>query len=121
MGSVSNGHRNGSPSPSSPTGHPLARRTLLSAIAMGGLFALVAGHWWWSSAGEGREIRALPAEQRQGLYKRTIEDLKTICDPAPGRSVRDFCRRQAAFALEFPECDDDCRRTARRHLSLPRQ
>jgi hypothetical protein len=34
--------------------------------------------------------------------------------------MREFCRTQAGLALEFPECDDDCHRTARRHLSLPR-
>ena len=82
---------------------------------------VIAGYWWWSSAGEGRGIRELPPAQRHGLYQRTMENLKTVCDPAPGRSVREFCREQAALALEFPECDDDCRRTARRHLSLPRQ
>lgn len=82
---------------------------------------VTAGYWWWSSEGEGREIRALPPAQRQGLYQRTMENLKTVCDPAPGRSMREFCREQATLALQFPECDDDCRRTARRHLSLPRR
>jgi hypothetical protein len=93
---------------------------LFVALLAGGLFVSAAGYWWWSSGGEGREIRSLPPAQRQGLYQRTMENLKTLCDPAPGRSMRDFCRTQAAFALEFPECDDECHRTARRHLSLPR-
>jgi len=97
-----------------------ARRALLAAIAAGTLLALAAGYRWWSSGGEGREIRALPPAQRQSLYRRTMENLTTICDPAPGRSMREFCRAQAALALEFPECDDECRRSARRNLSLPR-
>jgi hypothetical protein len=94
---------------------------LISAIALGGLLTVVAGYWWWSSAGEGREIRALPPAQRQGLYQRTMENMKAICDPAPGRSMREFCRAQAELVLKFPECDEECHRTARRHLSLPRQ
>jgi hypothetical protein len=121
MGSVSTGGRNGFTTLPSPSATPTARRAFVSALAGAGLLACIAGYWWWSSAGEGREIRALPAEQRQGLYRRTLENLKTICDPAPGRSMREFCRSQATLALQFPECDDDCRRTARRHLSLPRR
>jgi hypothetical protein len=121
MATASNGGRNGSSASSSPPAAPEARRAVLSAIATGGLLVVMAGTWWWSSSGEGREIRELPPEQRQALYQRTMENLKTICDPAPGRSMREFCRAQAALALKFPECGDDCRRTARRHLSLPRQ
>jgi hypothetical protein len=120
MPTVSNGGRNGFSTLRSPPPHAAARRAALSAIVLGGLLALVAGYWWWSAVGEGREIRALPPEQRQGLYRRTMENLKVICDPAPGRSVREFCRAQAALALEFPECDGECHRIARRHLSLPR-
>jgi hypothetical protein len=100
---------------------PPSRRALVGAALIGGTLLVVAGYGWWSSAGQGREIRDLPAGQRHALYQRTMENLKTICDPAPGRSVRDFCRGQAALVLEFPECDDDCRRTARRHMSLPRR
>jgi hypothetical protein len=121
MAIASNGGRNGSSAFPSPNPGPPTRCAVLSAIAMGGLVAFAAGYWWWTSAGEGREIRDLPPARRRGLYERTMENLKTICDPAPGRSMRELCRAQAALALEFPECDDDCRRTARRHLSLPRQ
>ena len=121
MATASNGGRNGSSALASPPTAAPARRAAISALGMGGVLVLIAGYWWWTSAGEGREIRELPPVQRHGLYLRTMENLKTICDPAPGRSMREFCRTQAALALEFPECDDDCRRTARRHLSLPRQ
>ena len=36
------------------------------------------------------------------LYQRTMENLKTICDPAPGRSVREFCREQAGAGAGVP-------------------
>lgn len=97
----------------------LTRIALLATVTSTVLILLTIGYGLLSDD-EGREIRALPTAQRQGLYHRTMENLKTICDPAPGRSVREFCRAQAALALKFPECDDECRRTARRHLSLPR-
>ena len=82
--------------------------------------SLTAAGTWLLSDDEAREIRALPAVHRRALYQRTMENLKEVCDPAPGRSVREFCRRQATLALKFPECDDGCRQIARRHLSLPR-
>jgi len=97
-----------------------AARIRLVAILVGAMLMLAAAGTFLLGDDEEREIRALPAEQRRALYQRTVENLKTICDPAPGRSVREFCRNQASLALKFSECDDDCRRTARRHLSLPR-
>jgi hypothetical protein len=121
MPTVSRGAPNGS-SRLPPFASPRpARSALAGAALLGGVLAIATGSWWWSSGGERREIRELPPAQRHALYQRTLENLKTICDPAPGRSVRDFCRNQAALALEFPECDDDCRRLARRHMSLPRR
>jgi cytochrome b pre-mRNA-processing protein 3 len=105
-------------SPAAPSVR-LSKVGFIATVTATALLVTTAGYWWLADD-EGREIRALPVAQRQGLYQRTMENLKTICDPAPGRSVREFCRNQAGFALKFPECDDDCRRVARRHLSLPR-
>ena len=82
--------------------------------------AIAGAAYFWSADEETRALRQLPAEQRLGLYQRTMENLRTICDPAPGRSMRDFCREQAALALRFRECDEACRVIARRHMSLPR-
>jgi hypothetical protein len=75
----------------------------------------------WAQGQEGRALRALPEAERHGLYLRTMENLRTICDPAPGRSLRDFCRTQAELAVQFPECDEPCREISRRQLSLPRR
>ena len=78
---------------------------------------------WWSATAETRELRALPDAQRLPLYHRTLDNLKTICDPAAPRSLRDFCQRQAELASKFRECDadPDCQDLARRHLSQPRR
>ena len=98
------------------------RRLRPASLALAVLFTIVAAisvYAWWAGE-ETRAVRRLPVEQRVGLYQRTMENLKTICDPAPGRSMRAFCREQAEFALRFPECDEPCRVIARRHMSLPR-
>jgi hypothetical protein len=121
MGTVTRIGPNGSSRAPAPAPARSARGALAGTVLLAGVLVLAIGYWWWSAGGEGREIRELPPAQRHALYQRTIENLKTICDPAPGRSVREFCRNQARLALEFPECDDDCRTIARRHMSLPRR
>lgn len=85
------------------------------------LVLAIASHWWWTATRPMRAIRALPDGERRDLYRRTMENLTSICDPAPGRSFRDFCREQATLILAFPECDRPCQRIARRHQSLPRR
>src|SRR5262249_10348268 len=105
-------------SPSRPSAQ-LARIAALTAVTATLLVPLTTGYWLLSDD-EKREVRDLPVPQRQALYHRTRENLQTLCDPAAGRSVVEFCRNQASLALKFSECEDDCRRTARRHLSLPR-
>jgi hypothetical protein len=75
--------------------------------------------WWWSATAEDRAVRALPEPERRGLYRRTLENLKTICEPAAPRSMREFCRAQADLATQLPECDPSCQEIAHRHLTLP--
>lgn len=77
--------------------------------------------WWWNVSAETRDLRALPDEQRLPLYRRTLDNLKNICDPAAPRSLREFCHQQAVLALRFKECEGDalCTELARRHLSQP--
>jgi hypothetical protein len=94
------------------------RRWTIVAISLVGL-AVALLWWWWQQTEQGRALRALPPADRVGLYERTLENLKTVCDPAPGRSVREFCREQATIILELPECDGACRALAQRHLSVP--
>jgi hypothetical protein len=87
---------------------------------IGSAIALAIAGVWYQRSEETRALRALPPAARVGLYERTLATLKSICDPAPGRSFREFCRAQAALIIELPECDAPCRQIARRHMSLPR-
>lgn len=85
------------------------------------LVVAVFAFWIWATNAEKREIQSLPDPQRRALFHRLLDDLRESCDPAPPRSLRDFCHRQAALALKFRECDTDprCQELARRHLVQP--
>jgi hypothetical protein len=97
----------------------LIRWLLVGATLVAGTILCTA--WWWVATTDARALRALPDQQRIPLYQRTVETLRNVCDPAPGRSMRDFCRRQAEIAIAFRECDASpaCQELARRHLSQP--
>ena len=104
-----------------PTPRPLPRWlwALASVIAAGILVALL----WWSSTADTRALRALPLEQRQAIYTKTVQILRETCDPAPPVSLRALCRTQAELASKLPECDADpaCGELVRRHLFQPRR
>ena len=91
---------------------------LWGGVLIAGVLVVVFA-WWWSATAERRAVRSLPEPERLGLYRRTMENLETVCEPAAPRSMRDFCRRQAEFATHFPECDRACQEIAHRHLALP--
>jgi hypothetical protein len=95
----------------------------LVLLGVCGLFVVGCVLVWWISTADTREIQALSDAQRIPLYHRTLENLRTVCDPAAPRSLRDFCHDEAALALKFRECDADpgCRELARRHLPQPRR
>ena len=86
-------------------------------------FVAIALLVWTGATAETRALRALPDGQRLALYGRAIENLRSLCDPAPPRSMRVFCREQAALAGKFLECDGSafCRELVRRHLFQPRR
>src|SRR5450432_1214842 len=98
------------------------REALLWLTSVGALACTCVAFWWWSTTTT-REIRALPDAQRIPLYRRTMENLKTICDPAASRALRDFCHKEADLVQRFRECDlePECQELARRHLPQPRR
>ena len=83
---------------------------LIAGIA-GAIFLLV-----WSEGSERRAIRDMPETERQALYSRTMQNLKSVCSPADD-AMRDFCREQARLVMEFRECDQVCLELADRQLS----
>jgi hypothetical protein len=86
----------------------------------GAVVAAVALVWWWGTeTSETRALRALPGPDRGALYRRTLENLRTICTKTPTGSLREFCNGQAELVLKLPECDEACRALANRYLQAP--
>ena len=72
--------------------------------------------WIWQRGAEGRAVQELSAEDRQLVYSRTMENLRLLC--ADGRpSLYAYCRREAEFILNFPECDANCHTIAKPFVS----
>ena len=96
------------------------QRGLVAAVVAASL-AIAGAAYFWRAGEETRALRRLPAEQRLGIYQRTMENLRTILR----FRVRDarcanFAASRPKRALRFRECDEACRVIARRHMSLPR-
>ena len=89
---------------------------------MAGL-AVTAALVWTSATADTRALRALPDDLRSALYTRTLQNLRGTCDPAPSRSLRQFCGEQATLAERFKECDHDqaCQELVRRHRTQPQR
>jgi hypothetical protein len=104
--------------PSEPRPVGPGRRILGGAI-IGLAVVVVMAVFYWNATEAGRALRALPAQDRAALYQRTMATLRDVCEPAPPRSLRAFCREQAALVLELRECDTECREIARRNLTVP--
>lgn len=93
-----------------------ARGWIVRAGLVVAVLGLVLGTYLWSAGAQQRAIGELHPGERQALYLRTVENLKSVCSPAPD-SMRDFCQDQANLAKSFPECDDACYRMAEAQLS----
>jgi hypothetical protein len=79
---------------------------------------LLVGAWIWTHGAERRAVRNLPLEERGALYHTTLGTLRGPCGASqPSDGLDAFCRKQAEFIVEFPECDGTCMALARAHLS----
>ena len=65
------------------------------------------------------DILGLPAPARHAVYTHAVDELRSICTAEPG--LHDHCAAQAAFVLNFPDCDADCRTLAGRVLDHARR
>jgi hypothetical protein len=87
------------------------QRYAMFAIAF--LVLAVVGNWFWSLRQERVDLLGLPTQERQALYKRTLETLESVCVSAAGSEIKDYCRKQAQFIARFPECDAACEAACR--------
>jgi hypothetical protein len=72
-----------------------------------GAVALVIAGFAWRGTADRRAMNQLPASERQELYRRVLDDVDRFCR-TPAEAVDDWCRHQASFLADFPECDQRC-------------
>jgi len=93
----------------------------LALYGLGALFIGLLALWLWSRSAEMRAVRELPASDRRALYERTLQTLQSApCNSRPrADELREFCRQQAEFIVQFQECDQTCSLAAKRYLINP--
>jgi hypothetical protein len=90
----------------------------LVAVAAAVIAALAL--WTVDHGAERVAIEQLSGQERRALYQRTLHTLRSSCDPKTlPDGLRDFCREQAEFVAQFPECDEVCRALAKPHERKP--
>jgi hypothetical protein len=101
--------------------HSLLRagiRAALPVLVVGSLLA----YWIWNEGEQRKALRELPAADRQPLFERTRQNLQSVCRGARVQrpaGLAGYCREQAEFILQFPECDAECSNLARGLLNQP--
>src|SRR5262245_6090710 len=97
-----------------------SRQVILGfAAALGGIL-IVALLRTLPHASERSVIERLPSPERSALYERTQRTLESSCALAEQwGGLDDFCRDQARFVLQFPECDAGCQALAARYRGAP--
>jgi len=93
-------------------------RYVLAILA--GLAALALWVAFSHQGSEHRAVAAIPAEERHVLYLRTMDNLR-FCKGSTSEGLKNFCENQAEFAVNFPECDAECRALSLVHLLGPRR
>jgi hypothetical protein len=88
-------------------------------ILLGALLAV--GLWMGLIARDEFRLRhalaALPLTEQQQMYRRTYEELATVCSTQP-RGLEDHCRAEAELILRLPQCDEECQTFARRFFPI---
>jgi cytochrome b pre-mRNA-processing protein 3 len=96
------------------------KATAIVALALVAAALVVVGVFLFDPDTERRAVRRLPEAERRALYGRTLRTLETSCAPAErSRGLDDYCREQAEFLLNFPECDAACRVISVKISGLP--
>lgn len=61
----------------------------------------------------------LPAGERKTLFEHTRDTLARVCPAASGGDMETYCRGQAEFISNFPECDQSCQALSHRFSPRP--
>lgn len=81
---------------------------LLLRVAIAALAVTAIGLWGWSLSAERRAIYHLPSDERAVVYFDAMKAFEATCAP-PRAGLNEYCRSQATFLANFPDCDERCR------------
>jgi hypothetical protein len=98
-------------------GTPVVPR--LIAFAAASLVLAVIGTTYWSHRQAHADLLGIPTQERQSLYEHTLEALRTTCTRTIGEDLAQYCREQAQFVSQFPECDASCLALCRKYAPKP--
>lgn len=90
-----------------PPRSPWLRRGLVLGI----IAVVCVGAWVWVHGSEGGGIRAMSRAQQEAFYKEAWADQRRHCLGGDGPAEpASRCRKRAEFLLNFPQCDEACRK-----------
>lgn len=94
----------------------------MSRAARSGFLALAAAlvaallfAYWYSKTADRRAVRELPDEERHALYLHVLDGFERYCW-SPVVAPNGWCREQALFLQQFPECEARCAQIVRRYI-----
>ena len=105
--------------PRSPRRRRAAARLWFRGAVVVALVGALTFMWIWAQSSQRRAIQSMPDDERGELYRRTLEDLRSVCAVERGPEMDAHCRSQSEFILDFAECDDACWRLARWQIVGP--
>lgn len=86
------------------------------------LLAVALAIWIWRDEAERRALVGLPPAERAELYRKELGGFRDLCGQGErGDALQRQCTDKAKFLLEFPECDDVCKKLARSHIDAGRR
>jgi hypothetical protein len=95
-------------------------RHIAAIVALLAVFVGLVLVWSANQRSQRRAVEGLPQAERRELYERTLRTLQSpSCDPQRSKGLDDYCREQADFIVQFPECDAACAELANRHRQRP--
>ncbi len=100
---------------------PISRTSRLALILLAAL--AVVGAWLaliaWRERRLNDAVLALPPDIQEAAFRRSYEELATICSTEP--KLVDHCSDEAQFVMRFPQCRSECRELARHYFPVVRK
>lgn len=91
----------------------------LTAAAGLTLACVTAAAIWSDQRATQTALQRLPEGERKTLFEHTRETLAQVCPAVSVGDMQTYCRSQAQFISNFPECDRSCQSLSHRFSPRP--